>query len=157
MSEASSNRPRFRSWPNLEAEMRNHFLSEPSPSLRADTGDGEHRLPYSSLDLPAWQVDLIDRFPLLYRCPEIGRDDYCHLPTGFDCVQAQAPMIEAFSRVASTHLQVIRASVQPNARIEVSEVSLEHGKLRWRFTDNLSVTSRAALRAGLDRLHSETS
>jgi hypothetical protein len=36
-------------------------------------------------------------------------------------------------------------------------VSLEHGKLRWRFTDNLSVTSRAALRAGLDRLHSETS
>ncbi len=154
MSKAPSNRPR--SWPNLEAEMRNHFLSEPPPPVPSASSDGGWRLPYSSLDLPAWQVDLIDRFPLLYRCPEVGRDDFCHLRNGFDCGQERVPMIEAFSRVALTHLQALRDSVQPNARIEVSEVSFEHGKLQWRFTDNLSVASRGALCAALDRLHPET-
>ena len=136
MSKIPSNRPGLRSWPFLEAEMRNHFLSGPPPPLQADAGDGEKRLPYSSADLPAWEVDIIDRFPLLYRSDEVGRDDYCHLRNGFDCAEEWAPVIRDMSETAEALVRALRGSVQPEAKIAVAEVIEVDGALRWRINHN---------------------
>jgi hypothetical protein len=118
--------------------MRNHFLSGPPLPSRVDDGDGEERLPYSSLDLPAWQIDLIDRFPLLFRCPEVGRDDYCHLRNGFDCAEEWEPTIRDMSAMAEALVRALRSSVQPEARIAIAEVYEEDGMLRWRINTNLT-------------------
>ena len=90
--------------------MRNHFLSGPPPPLRADAGDGEKRLPYSSAGLPAWKVDLIDRFQLLYRCHEVDRDDYRHLRNGFDCAEAWVPVSQDMSAMAEALVRALRSS-----------------------------------------------
>ncbi len=145
MSKAPSNRPRSRSWPHLEAEMRNHFLSGAPSLLRADAGDREESLPYSSLDLPAWQIDLIDRFSLLYRCPEVGRDDYCHLRNGFACGQEWAPVIRDMSEMADALVRALRSSVQLDARIAVIDVIEVDGALRWRINTNLTQPFREFL------------
>ena len=116
--------------------MRNHFLSGPALPLLAD--DGDQRLPYSSADLPIWQIDLIDRFPLLYRCDEVGREDYCHLRTGFTCSQDWAVVIRDMSEMAEALVRAVRSSAQPGARFTVAEVSEEDGgMLRWRINTNL--------------------
>ena len=114
--------------------MRNHFLSGPPLPLLAD--DGDQRLPYSSANLPTWQIDLLDRFPLLYRCPEVGRDDYCHLRTGFTCSQEWAVVIRDMSEVAEALVHALRSSVQPEAKIAVAEVIEVDGALRWRINHN---------------------
>ena len=125
--------------------MRNRFLSGPPPPLRADAEDGEERLSYSSVDLPAWQVALIDRFPLLYRCPEVGRDDYCHLRKGFACGQEWAPVIRDMSEMADALVRALRSSVQLDARIAVIDVIEVDGALRWRINTNLTQPFREFL------------
>lgn len=138
MSKAPPRRRPRRSWLNLEAEMRNRFLSGPPSPLRADADDGEERLPYSSRDLPQWQVAIVDRFPLLYRCPEVGRGDYCHLANGFTCGQEWAPVICAMSEMAQALVSALRGSVQADARITVADVTEADGMLRWRINANIA-------------------
>jgi len=124
-----------RAWPHLEAEMRNHFQSGPPPPLLAR--DGDQRLPYSTQDLPAWQVEIIDRFSLLYRCPAVGRADYCHLQDGFACGQEWVPVIRDMSEMAEALVRALRSSVQPEAKIAVAEVIEVNGCLRWRINYNI--------------------
>jgi hypothetical protein len=127
-----------RAWPRLETEMRNHFLSELPQPLPADAGSGEQRLPYSTRDLVAWQVEIVDRFPLLYRCEEVGREDYCHLRNGFSCGEQWAVVIRDLSEMAEALVRAVRSSAQPGARFTASEVSeKEGGMLRWRINTNL--------------------
>lgn len=126
-----------RAWPRLEAEMRNHFPSYPSSHSQAGISEALERLPYSTRDLPAWQIDLIDRFPLLYRCPEVGRDDYCHLSAGFNCSQEWAPAIREMSAMAEALVRALRGSAHSDARFTVAEVSEVEGRLRWTINTNL--------------------
>ena len=117
--------------------MRNHFLSELPPPLRADAGSSEQRLPYSTQDLVAWQVEIVDRFPLLYRCEEVGREDYRHLRNGFSCAEHWAVVIRDLSEMAEALVRALRSSVQPDDRLTIAEISEEDGMLRWRINTNL--------------------
>ena len=138
MSEAPPKRHPRRSWPFLEAEMRNQFMSVPPPRSQAPEDDVPERLPYSTWDLPSWQVEIVDRFPLLYRCPEVGGEDYCHLANGFACGQEWAPVICAMSEIAQALVSALRGSVQPEARITVADVTEADGTLRWRINANIA-------------------
>ena len=131
----------------LELEVLNHYPSYGSvPPIDAPAGaQNDCSLsPYRSGNLPDWETNIINHFPLLYRSEEnVGFEDYTHLVFGFQVDEKWAGVLRQMSEFGTRMVQMLRTSgSQPDARIAIVRVRDSHGRLHIEANNNLRAPHR---------------
>jgi hypothetical protein len=101
--------------------------------------------PFTTSNLPKWQLEIINQYPSLYLerdsgTPAIDLDQGspCHLRYGFECDAGWAALIREVSDVAVSLVRVLRAfGFQGDVRIVPCVVKEKLGALRWQAVHNL--------------------
>jgi hypothetical protein len=101
--------------------------------------------PFTTSNLPKWQLEIINQYPSLYLerdpgTPAIGLDQGspCHLRYVFECDAGWAALIREVSDVAVSLMRVLRSvGFQGDARIIPCVVKEKLGGLRWQAVHNL--------------------
>jgi hypothetical protein len=104
---------------------------------------------FTSDGLPDWQIELIDKYPLIYReydksieecLRETGEpysQPYCNLRHGFEFLQGWRDLADEFSETTTKLVQCLRAGIQKDAYIHSFIFKEKFGTLRWQGRNNL--------------------
>ena len=107
---------------------------------------------FSTVGLPAWQLELINKYPSIYKEPsdniiefykqkgESVPETYCNLRYGFEFGEGWKKLIEEFSETTIKLLYELHSrNIQPDAYVHSYIFKEKFGMLTWQGNNNIEI------------------